>query len=144
MRRPWERGCLFSLRILHLSINLPISDDDDLYGDEPEYGFYAKSDVLPIVLAALIVFANGWVLVLMFRKKYLRTLSNMLLCSLALSDLLTGLVYVPLFIACNIVRKSAICIIEDQMSRFISASIVCHLLSANTDRCSTLPSYKMS
>ena len=74
------------------------------------------------------------VLFLMSRKYYLRSSSNLLLCSLALSDLLTGLVSVPLFITCNIVRQSAICIMEEQMSRFISASIVCHLMSVTADR----------
>ena len=98
-------------------------------------GFFdPKADVLPICLAVLIVFVNGLVLVLMARKKYLRLITNLLLCSLAVSDLLTGLVSVPLFITCNIVRQSAICILQDQMSRFISSSIVCHLLSVTTDR----------
>ena len=98
-------------------------------------GFFdPKADVLPIFLAVLIVFVNGLVLVLMARKKYLRSITNLLLCSLAVSDLLTGLVSVPLFITCNIVRQSAICILQDQMSCFISSSIVCHLLSVTTDR----------
>ena len=99
-----------------------------------EGSFDPKADVLPIFLAVLIVFVNGLVLVLMARKKYLRSITNLLLCSLAVSDLLTGLVSVPLFITCNIVRQSVICIIQDQMSRFISSSIVCHLLSVTTDR----------
>ena len=104
-----------------------------------QYEFYEgffdpKADVLPIFLAVLIVFVNGLVLVLMARKKHLRSITNLLLCSLAVSDLLTGLLSVPLFITCNIVRQSVVCIIQDQMSRFISSSIVCHLLSVTTDR----------
>ena len=98
-------------------------------------GFFdPKADVVPLVLALLIVFINTFVLVLIFRKKYLRTNTNLLLWSLAMSDLLTGVVSVPLFITCNIIRQSAICIMEEQMSRFISASIVCHLMSVTMDR----------
>ncbi|XP_068714642.1 histamine H2 receptor-like [Montipora foliosa] len=70
----------------------------------------------------------------MSRKRHLRSNTNLLLGSLALSDLLTGLVSVPLFITCNIVRQSAICVSEEQMSRFISASIVSHLMSVTVDR----------
>lgn len=98
-------------------------------------GFFdPKADVVPLVLALLIVFINTFVVVLIFRKKYLRTNTNLLLWSLAMSDLLTGVVSVPLFITCNIIRQSAICIMEEQMSRFISASIVCHLMSVTMDR----------
>lgn len=98
-------------------------------------GFFdPKADVVPLVLAVLIVFINTFVVVLIFRKKYLRTNTNLLLCSLAMSDLLTGVASVPLFITCNIIRKSTICIMEEQMSRFISASIVCHLMSVTVDR----------
>ena len=107
---------------------------DDEHDEFYEGYFDPKADVLPIVLAVLIVFVNGLVLFLMSRKTYLRSNTNLLLCSLAVSDLLTGLVSVPLFITCNIVRQSAVCIMEDQMSRFISASIVCHLMSVTADR----------
>lgn len=107
-------------------------------GDVPnlfDEGFFdPKADVVPLVLAVLIVFINTFVLVLIFRKRYLRSNTNLLLCSLAVSDLLTGLVSVPLFITCNIIRQSAICIMEEMMSRFISASIVCHLMSVTMDR----------
>jgi len=61
--------------------------------------FYPAVDVPAIVLAWLIVIVNGLVLVLMAKKKYLRSITNLLLCSLAVSDLLTGLVAIPLFIA---------------------------------------------
>lgn len=96
--------------------------------------FNPKADVLPIVLAVLIIFINTVILFLMSRKKYLRSITNLLLCSLAVSDLLTGLVSVPLFITCNIVRQPAICIMEELMARFVSTSIVCHLMSVTMDR----------
>lgn len=96
--------------------------------------FDPKADVVPLVLAVFIIFVNSLVLVLISWKRYLRSSTNLLLGSLALSDLLTGLVSVPLFITCNIMRQSAICLTEEQMSRFISASIVCHLMSVTVNR----------
>ena len=117
-----------------LNLCIYLSHVDDEY-DEINYGyFYPPADVPAIVLAVLIVTVNSLVLVLMAKKKYLRSITNLLLCSLALSDLFTGLVSVPLFISCNIIRQSAICITEEQLSRFISASIVSHLMSVVIDR----------
>ena len=74
------------------------------------------------------------VLVLMAKKKYLRSITNILLCSLAVSDLLTGVVAVPLFIVCNVHAQSATCLTEEMVARFISALIVCHLMAVTTDR----------
>ena len=100
-----------------------------------DYGyFYPAVDVPAIILAVLILIVNGLVLFLMAKKKYLRSITNLLLCSLAVADLLTGLVAIPLFISCNIIRQSAICLTEEQLARLISASIVSHLVSVVTDR----------
>ena len=98
------------------------------------FGFSATVDVPPITIGLLIVLANGLVLVLVARNKHLRTTTNLLLCSLALSDLLTGLVSIPLFLTCNILRQSPLCIADDQMLRFTSVSIVCHLVAVSADR----------
>lgn len=98
------------------------------------YSFSAKEDIPPIILGILILLANGLVLVLVARKKHLRTITNLLLCSLVCSDLLTGLVSIPLFLSCNLLRQPAICIAEDQMLRFTSVSIVCHLVAVSVDR----------
>ena len=97
-------------------------------------GFSAKEDIPPITLGLLIIFANGLVLVLVARKKHLRTITNLLLCSLVFSDLLTGLVSIPLYMTCNILRQSAVCISDDLMLRFTSVSIVCHLVAVSSDR----------
>ena len=98
------------------------------------FGFSAKVDVPPIALGIMILLANGLVLILVARKRHLRTITNLLLCSLASCDLLTGLVSIPLFMACNILRLSALCIADDQMLRFTSVSIVCHLVAVSMDR----------
>lgn len=81
-----------------------------------------------------IVTINTMVLLLMAKKKHLRSITNLLLCSLAVSDLLTGLVAVPMFLMCNHHIQSATCITEEMTARFISALIVCHLMAVTTDR----------
>lgn len=96
--------------------------------------FQPVVDVPAIALAVFIVIINSLALIMVAKKTYLRSITNLLLCSLALSDLLTGLVSVPLFITCNIVRRLAVCLTEEQLSRFISASIVSHLMSVVIDR----------
>jgi len=108
-------------------------EDDGLNGEIHQY-FDPAADIPAIVQALLILTVNGLVLLLMAKKKYLRSITNLLLCSLATSDLLTGLVAVPMFITCNIIRQSAVCLAEEEMSRFISVSIVCHLMAVTTDR----------
>jgi len=102
-------------------------------GEMHQY-FDPAADIPSIVLAVLVVIINGLVLLLLAKKKHLRSITNLLLCSLASSDLLTGVVAVPMFITCNIIRQSVVCLAEEEMSRFISASIVCHLMAVTTDR----------
>ncbi|EDO36242.1 predicted protein, partial [Nematostella vectensis] len=74
------------------------------------------------------------VLILVVRVKQLRTTTNFLLCSLAVSDLLTGLVSIPLFTSCNILQTLTICIVAENVLRFTSISTVLHLLAITTDR----------
>lgn len=107
---------------------------DDEFDDMSEGRFQPIVDVPAIALAVFIVIINSVALIMVAKKTYLRSITNLLLCSLALSDLLTGLVSVPLFITCNIVRRLAVCLTEEQLSRFISASIVSHLMSVVIDR----------
>jgi len=117
-----------------IKVNFLKSVADGEYDEMDDGYFYPAVDVPAIILAVLIVTVNGLVLLLMAKKIYLRSITNLLLCSLAVADLLTGLVAIPLFIACNIIRQSAICITEEQLARFISASIVSHLVSVVIDR----------
>lgn len=97
-------------------------------------GFDATYDVCPIIFGILIIAANGLVHFLVVRSKQLRTTANYILCSLALSDLLTGLISIPLFLACNITLTTPVCIVADTFIRFTSISTVLHLLTITADR----------
>lgn len=110
-------------------------DEDLEYDDEgnetldEEFvsGFSARYDVYPIVLAVLIVLANGTALTLVARKKKLQTVTNGVLASLAVSDLLAGLVGIPLYLACNVTYDTPWCLSSAVFWRFISVSTVLHL-----------------
>lgn len=103
--------------------------------DEESYHiFNGSTDIYPIVLGVLIILFNGLVHFLMAKSKHLRTTANFFLFSLALSDLLTGLVGIPLFLVCNIVRKNTVCIVASTFLRFTSISTVLHLMAITTDR----------
>ena len=126
-------GCL-QFRFIIITLFYFFIHVDDEFDDMSEGRFQPVVDVPAIALAVFIVLINSLALIMVAKKTYLRSITNLLLCSLALSDLLTGLVSVPLFITCNIVRRLAVCLTEEQLSRFISASIVSHLMSVVIDR----------
>lgn len=107
------------------------SCDDDQFN---EGGFSPDTDVFTIVLAVLIVVINLWVVALFAKTRALRTATNVILVSLAVSDLLTGLLSMPMFLACSIERQSSICFGSIFPVIFTSVSTVSHLVAATIDR----------
>lgn len=102
--------------------------------DEYELGFTVSQDLFPLVLAILIIMVNTFVLVLVYKRKALRTVTNYILCSLASADLLTGLVSIPAYIACNTTWSLQLCLMDGIMLRITSISIVLNLLLVTVDR----------
>lgn len=100
----------------------------------------ANGNHLPFVflglLSCLIISANSLVIALVYKNKQLRTLTNLCLVCLALSDLLSGLVAIPLIFACNLTMPNGIafCIAMDLASRFIAISTILHLLIVTFER----------
>ena len=85
--------------------------------------------------AFLISLANSLVFVLAWHMKYLRTKTNFFLLSLAASDLLAGVLVIPLVISCNIVILSeSICIAMDICQRGLAISTILHLSTAVMER----------
>lgn len=99
-----------------------------------DLGFKVEQDLFPIILAVLIVIVNGFVLTLVYRRKALRSVTNYILCSLAASDLLTGLCSIPTYLACNTTWSPKVCLMAGIMLRITSISIVLHLLLVTIDR----------
>ena len=97
-------------------------------------GFHETYDIVPILLIVLIVTSNTLVLFLFYRKRTLRTASNILLSSLALSDNLTGLCGIPLYLVCSGTYQGSVCKSSVMFTRFTSISTVLHLTVVTIDR----------
>ena len=87
------------------------------------------------LMAFLIVLANSLVFVLAWQMKYLRTKTNFFLLSLAASDLLSGVLVLPLVMSCNIVlHNESTCIVMDICQRGLAISTILHLSCAVMER----------
>ena len=85
-------------------------------------------------MCLLIVAVNGLVVFLIQKKESLRTLTNMFLASLALSDLMSGLVGIPLLVICLVRDLINVCVSSAIFIRFTAISSVCHVLLIACDR----------
>lgn len=97
-------------------------------------GFYWPIHSPLILFLLFILAANGVEIILMMRKEMLRTVSNMFLVSLAVSDLLFGLIGIPLFMVCSIKRSLLSCVFSTLVIRFTAISSVFHLFVIACDR----------
>lgn len=102
-------------------------EGNETLDEEFVHGFSARYDVYPLVLAVLIIVANGTALALVVRKKKLQTVTNGVLASLATSDLLAGLLGIPLYLVCNVTYHTSWCLSSAVFWRFVSISTVLHL-----------------
>ncbi|XP_022792318.1 melatonin receptor type 1A-like [Stylophora pistillata] len=115
---------------------------NDSRGEFDETGYEDIFFPWPLIVALsficlLITAVNGLVIILIHKKKTLRTLTNMFLTSLAISDLLSGLVGIPLALICltSSTRDILIvCVLSTIFIRFTAISSVCHVLLIACDR----------
>lgn len=110
--------------------NIPDHEEEDDF----VVAFSAENDIFPIAIAILIIAVNCWVVALVVLKRNLRTATNYILTSLAISDLCTGAIAIPLFLACNIVWETGVCVASMVAMRFTSISTVLHILTMTIDR----------
>lgn len=95
-------------------------------------GFLGVEGVLVILINALVIF-------LIIHNRLLRTVTNLCLGSLALSDMLTGLCVIPLIITCNYPKYNLnICLAMDLGNRFLAISTILHLLVITMERYYTI------
>ena len=90
--------------------------------------------VLLSFMCLLIVAVNGLVIFLIHKKKSLRTITNMFLTSLALSDLMSGLLGIPLLVICLVNDAIKVCVSSSIIIRFTAISSVYHVLLIACDR----------
>ena len=104
-------------------------------GQQP-LNYEAVPQVVPI--AVVILLTNGIVFVLFWKRKSLRTPSNYLLFSLAISDIMTGLINIPLFLSEFILnddrRKPALLGASLVFHNVISFSIAYHITAVTAEK----------
>ena len=100
-------------------------------------GPLTPADAVFIIIAILIIIFNGIVLFIMRKYRSLRSAPNVLLASLAVSDLSSGLVGIPLSFACSYVPRylCGLCGVSYYFFKFISISTVLHILTIIAERC---------
>jgi len=86
------------------------------------------------LMCLLIVTVNGLVIFLVHKKKSLRTIANMFLASLAISDLLSAMLGIPLLVICLVRDDIKVCVASSIIIRFTAISSVCHVLLVACDR----------
>lgn len=98
--------------------------------------YEAVPQVVPI--AVVILLTNGIVFVLFWKRKSLRTPSNYLLFSLAISDIMTGLINIPLFLSDFILNdglfKPALLGTSQVFHNVISFSIAYHITAVTAEK----------
>lgn len=90
--------------------------------------------VLLAIISSLICVSNGLVIFLISRKKTLQSITNMFLTSLALSDLISGVVGFPLLAICSCMTFINICVSSVMFIRFSAIASICHVLLVAFDR----------
>lgn len=93
-------------------------------------GMFDISYHVPLLfIALLIITVNVLVIVLFLTRENLRKAGKLLLFSLAVSDLFTGLLAIPLNIGCEVTFLIPLCAASGMLNRFIAVSTIYHILA---------------
>ncbi|XP_068722009.1 histamine H2 receptor-like [Montipora capricornis] len=135
---PHSVSPIAALSSTNLTSQAPGNNESSRNDTESIFGHQEILSVTMIVLLAiiclLIVLVNGLVVFLICRNRTLKSVTNMFLTSLALSDLISGLVGFPLFASCLRSGVLNVCVSSTIFFRFTAISSVCHVLLVATDR----------
>ena len=99
-------------------------------------GFGIPPDTIPaVVVMVFVLVINGSVILLISCYSCLRTTSNIILASLAVSDFLVGLVGIPLLVTCSsATHLSSVCTSSIIFFTFMALSTVLHITVMTCDR----------
>lgn len=103
------------------------------FGERQHGGFQAFTDVPLLTIGLLSFLTNVFVIRVILSKRTLRTCSNLILVSLGISDLLTGIVTVPLTVTCSVMLHRGICIATVISTKLISISTIVHISIITVD-----------
>ena len=102
--------------------------------DDFEMKFVTSKHLPYVILTVLIVLMNTFVILLFSFNKNLRKPCNFLLLSLSVSDLIYGLVGLPLALVCSTVPVCLPCVFSYSFVVFTSISTVLHILVISYER----------
>ncbi|KAJ7370849.1 hypothetical protein OS493_029393 [Desmophyllum pertusum] len=92
-------------------------------------------DTIPaLVFMVFIIVINSGVILLISSYSRLRTTSNIILASLAVSDFLVGFIGIPLLVTCSSIYMTSICLSTNIFFIFMAQSTVLHLTVMTCDR----------
>lgn len=121
---------IFTTQVISRTIRNTMSSNST---DDSSFAFSPQT-VPALVLMVFILPINGGVIFLIASYSSLRTPSNIILASLAVSDFLVGLVGIPLLLACTYTYISPICISSYTFFTFMALSTVLHITVMTCDR----------
>ncbi|XP_068705513.1 histamine H2 receptor-like [Montipora foliosa] len=117
------------------SFNTSFSGSSNQTFPEPLKRFLSSPYIALLGILCLLIFgSNGLVIYLICKKRTLRSITNMFLTSLALSDLISGVVGFPLLAICSLKEFIHICVSSVMFIRFSAIASVCHVLLIAVDR----------
>ena len=114
--------------------NSASSNETDHQEDGPVHVLSSSLIVVLAFICLLIIAVNGLVIYLIYRKKTLRSLTNMFLTSLAVLDLISGFIGIPLVILCQTKNILKVCVSSTIFIRFTAISSVFHVILIACDR----------
>ena len=117
--------------------NSNASDNNTQFGKKPNLGSSPgiPSDTIPsLVMMVFILLINSGVISLISCNSHLRKISNIILASLAVSDLLVGLIGIPLMVTCTSTFWISVCQSSTTFFSFTAMSTISHILVMTCDR----------
>ncbi|XP_028398148.1 5-hydroxytryptamine receptor 1F-like [Dendronephthya gigantea] len=96
---------------------------------DEEYSHPTIYKIVFIILSVLIALSNSTVLLLYHINPHIRSTKNLLLASLALSDLAAGTIVIPITLRCFGNSEWSICVASSTLFRFLAFSTILHILA---------------
>lgn len=114
--------------------NMTSPDNNTRHEGQPDFHGIRPDTIPALVMMVFILVINSGVILLIGCNSHLRKTSNMILASLAVSDLLVGLVGIPLLVTCNSTFSTSICLSSTIFFSFMALSTVSHIVVMTCDR----------
>lgn len=102
--------------------------------DGGEYSFIVAEHLPFVLFSFFIVLVNTFVILLFVFKRNLRNPINYLFVSLSVSDLLAGLIGLPMVLVCSTTPDCISCFVSETFVKFTSISTLLHIVAITYER----------